>query len=126
MKLKEVEDYLLEHDVEDYELFEEEVQESRLWLEQRAIHIPKYNIKIREGLCELWDADSEDYELDHTCYMMFDMLTNEYLYSEIGSGMCVSLHNFLLLNNKQHLAYDDLLDLECEVHVCNNENTLSK
>ena len=32
MKLKEVEDYLLEHDVEDYELFEEEVQESILWL----------------------------------------------------------------------------------------------
>ena len=50
MQLKELDDYLDNQDIEDYELFEEQEKEYLLLLEQRAIYIPDYNIKIREGI----------------------------------------------------------------------------
>lgn len=115
MKIKELDDYLGVQDVVDYDLFEEQEQEQRLWLEQRAIHIPDYNIKIREGFCEVWDTESEQYEVDHTFYMIFDRLMDEMLYTESGSGMSTSLHNFIVLNSQQHLTQDAILDLSCEV-----------
>ena len=117
MQLKELEDYLEGQDVEGYDLFEEQEQEHRLWLDQRAIHIPEYNIKIREGICETWDMENQQYEVDHTFYMIFNSLTGEYLYTEAGSGMCVSLHNFLSFNNQENLSHDELLDLPCEVYL---------
>ena len=116
MKLKELEDYLEGQYIEDYDLFEEQEQEYRLWVEQRAIHIPEYNIKIREGICETWDIESQQYEVDHTFYMIFNRITDEYLYTEAGSGMCVSLYNFLSFNNRENLSQDELLNLLCEVH----------
>lgn len=119
MQLKELGDYLEGkgfEDFGDYDLFEEQVKENRLFLENMAIHIPEYNIKIREGICESWDTKSEEYEPDHTFYMIFDMHTDEYLYKESGSGINTTLHNFLHFNNQQNLTEDELLELQCEVH----------
>ena len=116
MLLKEVEDYLLEHDVEDHELCEEQVQENGFLLEKMVIHIPKYNIKIREGICERWDTESEEYATDYTCYMIFDMLTDKCLYKESGSGIATTLYNFLYCNNQQNITEDGLLELECELY----------
>ena len=117
MQLKELEDYLKGQDVEGYDLFEEQEQEHRLWLDQRAIHIPKYNIKIKGGICERWDMENQQYEEDHIFYMIFNSLTGEYLYTESGSGVFVSLHNFLSFNNQENLSLDELLDLPCEVYL---------
>lgn len=116
MKLKELDDYLQEQEFEDYDLFEEQEQEYRLWLEQMAIHIPEYNIKIRGGVSEAWNMESEEYESDYTFYMIFDMLTDELLYEESGSSMEVSLYNFLNSSNQCKLQYDELLELGCEVY----------
>ena len=98
MQLKELDDYLDNQDIEDYELFEEQEKEYLLLLEQRAIYIPDYNIKIREGIYETWDQENREYEVDYTFYIIFDSLTGEWLYTEAGSTICVCLYNFLSLN----------------------------
>lgn len=117
MKLKELEDYLEEAEVQDYNLFEEQEQEYRLWLEKRSIYIPEHNIKIREGICETWDVNSQDYEVDHDFYIIFDKDTDEYLYLETGGSICVSLHNFFLFYKKLDLSHDQLLDLSFELYL---------
>ena len=71
MQLKELDDYLENQDIEDYELFEEQEKEYLLLLEQRAIYIPDYNIKIREGIYETWDQENREYEVDYTFYIIF-------------------------------------------------------
>ncbi len=115
MQLKELDDYLDNQDIEDYELFEEQEKEYLLLLEQRAIYIPDYNIKIREGIYETWDQENQEYEVDYTFYIIFDSLTGEWLYTEAGSTICVCLYNFLSLNHQVKLSYDDVSSLICEV-----------
>ena len=116
MQLKELDDYLQEQEFGNYDLFEEQEQEHRLWLEQRAVHISEYNIKIREGVSEAWNIESEEYEADYTFYMIFDRFTDELLYEEAGSSMEVSLYNFLSSIHQLRLTYDELLEFSCEVH----------
>lgn len=117
MQLKELDDYLQEQEFDGYDLFEENGHENRLFLERLAVHIPEYNIKIREGVSEAWNIESEEYEADYTFYMIFDMLTDEQLlYEEAGSSMEVSLYNFLSSINQLKLTWDELLELSCEVH----------
>lgn len=116
MRLKELDDYLQEQEFQDYDIFEENLYENRLLLEKWSVHIPKYNIKIREGLCDMWDIECDEYYADHTFYMIFDMITDESLYMESGSSMEVSLYNFLNLSNQCKLQYHELLELGCEVH----------
>ena len=115
MKLKDLEEHLEEIEVQSYDLFEEQEQEYRLWLDNIAIHVTKHKIKIREGICETWNVDSQNYEVDHDFYMIFDEDTEEYLYLETGSSMCVSLHNFFSFNKKFNYSYDELLNLSSEV-----------
>ena len=115
MQLKELDDYLDNQDIEDYELFEEQEKEYLLLLEQRAIYIPDYNIKIREGIYETWDQENREYEVDYTFYIIFDSLTGEWLYTEAGSTICFCLYNFLSLNHQVKLSYDDVSSLICEV-----------
>ena len=115
MQLKELDDYLDNQDIEDYELFEEQEKEYLLLLEQRAIYIPDYNIKIREGIYETWDQEIREYEVDYTFYIIFDSLTGEWLYTEAGSTICGCLYNFLSLNHQVKLSYDDVSSLICEV-----------
>lgn len=117
MKLKDLEEYLEEIEVQSYDLFEEQEQEYRLWLDNIAIHVTQHKIKIREGICETWDVDSQNYEVDHNFYMIFDEDIDEYLYLETGSSMCVSLHNFFSFNKKCNLSHDELLDLSCELQI---------
>ena len=115
MQLKELDDFLDNQDIEDYELFEEQEIEYLLLLEQRANYIPDYNIKIREGIYETWDQENREYEVDYTFYIIFDSLTGEWLYTEAGSTICVCLYNFLSLNHLVKLSYDDVSSLICEV-----------
>lgn len=117
MRLKELDDYSEEQYIDEYELFKEQYREYRLWLEQKSIYISEYNIRIRAGIYEAWDIESQDYEIDHSFYMIFDANTDEYLYSEAGSSMFVSLYNFLVLDKCATLSYNEVLDLSCEINV---------
>ena len=116
MKLKDLADYLENYldEVENVicDLFEEQEQDYRLWLEPIVIHFPEYNIKIREGLCETWNVDSQEYETDYIIHMFFDADTNERLNLERGGFNFSRLRSFLSLD----LSDDELLNLSCEVH----------
>ncbi len=95
MKLKDFDDYLGELQDTGYSLFEEEKGASRLWVRRLTLCIKDYQLKIKEGINESWNQETQGYETDHALYLIFDSPTNQLLYTESGSGLEVCLHNFL-------------------------------
>lgn len=114
MRLKDFDAYLGELQDTGYSLFEEEKGASRLWVSRLTLCIKDYQLKIREGINELWNQETQDYETDHALYLIFDSPTNQLLYTESGSGLEVCLHNFLHWQEIS-LEWDDIQNLDCEV-----------
>ena len=117
MLIKELlsEELLSEDEEIDYEIFEEEDQVHRIWLEQRALYVKEFGIKLKAGYYEVWDEESEDYEMDFDFYMIFDAATNEHLYEEAGSSLEVCIYNYLRSLRKGVSNMNEIEELECEM-----------
>jgi len=111
--IKDIDMFLEEDEDIDFELFEEEEEEHRIWLEGRVLYVKKYDIKIRAGYYEAWDEESEKYEIDFDFYMFFNAATNEHLYEEAGSSLEVCLYNYLTSNKNEMLTMEQVENLEC-------------
>ena len=114
MLIKELEE-LFEEEYFDYEIFEEVPEEYRLLIEERAIYIPRYEIKIRSGIYEAWNSEQGVYETDFDFYMFFDALSDEHLGEEGRSSLLASLYNYLRQGKQQILTNNELENLECKV-----------
>ncbi len=107
---------LLEEDGEiGYEIFEEENQSYRIWLEQRALYVKELGVKLRAGYYEVWNEESEEYDMDFDFYMIFDARTNEHLYEEAGSSLEVCIYNYLRGVRKDVFNMEEIEELECEM-----------
>lgn len=114
MKLKGFDAYLEELQDMGYSLFKEEIGVSRLWVNRWTLCIKDYQLKIKEGINESWNKETQDYETDHDLYLIFDSQTNQLFYTESGSSLEVCLHNFLR-ENAISLEWEDIQNLDCEV-----------
>lgn len=113
IKIKDLEEYLEEQELElDYSIFEED-HEHRIMLETGHVLIKELNIKIFSGFYETYSEDSEDFEMDFDFYMFFDSETSIHLYEEQGSSLEVCIYNYCrTLDSKMDL--EDIESLECE------------
>lgn len=59
--------------------------------------------EYKEGIYEKWNTEIQQYETNHSFYMIFKD-TDEYLYREAGSSKEVSLTNFLYFINQKRLT----------------------
>lgn len=115
MKVKEIDNFLDENDIEvEYKVFEED-DEYRIILESNYIFIPSLNINIHSGYYEVYSEDTEDYEIDFDFYMFFDSETKEHVYEEQGSGLEVCIYNYLRGIGKTVQDIDLIEEAECEI-----------
>ena len=115
--LKELEEFeeFEEQDDVYYDLFEEVPEEHRVFLEEKVIYIPRYEIKIRSGVFESWNSERGEYEPDFSCYMIFDALSDELIWTERESFLLGSISNCLSMVKEQIITHTELENLECEV-----------
>ena len=101
MKLKDVEQYLYDMDVERNEVLLEETKEYRAIVSELTITIPKLNLNIQSATYLSFDEAEQDYLVDHDFYYFTNAKTNEYVYSEYGSSLEVCVGNYL--NGSKHM-----------------------
>ena len=116
MKLKDVEQYLYDMDVERNEVLLEETKEYRAIVSELTITIPKLNLNIQSATYLSFDEAEQDYLADHDFYYFTDTKTNEFVYSEYGSSLEVCLNNYLHGVNQQ-MSMNDISELGCNGFV---------
>ena len=93
MKLKDVEQYLYDTEVECSTVLVEKTEEHHITVSELTITIPELNLNIQLATYLSFDEAEQDYLVDHDFYYFTNAKTNEYVYSEYGSSLEVCVGN---------------------------------
>lgn len=82
--------------------------EHRELLEENYIFVPELGIDIHIGIWESWNEELQEFEADFDLYCFRDSVTKETIYTEQGSSLITSIHNFT------GLIWEKIISMECK------------
>lgn len=116
MLVKDIEKFLIsDEQYVEFKLYEEQIDDYRIYIEKQYVAIPKMNVKIYNGLYEAYSNDRKKYETNFDFYIFFDVNTSEWLYEEQGSCMEVCLYNYIISKKNIDINLNEIENMACEI-----------